>query len=350
MASIFEAILVNDPFGDAGLYLDFRFARRALLFDIGDIGALPPRKLLRLSHVFVSHAHMDHFSGFDRLLALCLNRPQRLQFHGPPGFADRVAHKLCAYSWNLIAANEVDFVIGVAEFDGDRLTRAAEFHTKDAFQRRDVAAPELPCGVLLDEEEFCVKATALDHGIPSLAFALEEKLRLNVWRDQLEALGLSVGPWLNDLKAAVRRGAPDETLFAIPAANTREGQERRMPLGDLKGAILRLGAGEKLAYVVDAVYHDENARRIIALARGADRLFIETVFLDADKALAARRLHLTAAQAGSLAREAGVKRLIPFHFSPRYQGREAELRAEAEAAFTGAAVNTDENALASDSD
>ena len=25
--------------------------------------ALPPRKLLRISHVFVSHTHMDHFAG-----------------------------------------------------------------------------------------------------------------------------------------------------------------------------------------------------------------------------------------------------------------------------------------------
>ena len=53
MSHLFEARLVNDTFGDPGIYLDFRDCRRALLFDIGDVTALPPRKLMRVSHVFV---------------------------------------------------------------------------------------------------------------------------------------------------------------------------------------------------------------------------------------------------------------------------------------------------------
>jgi hypothetical protein len=54
MRSLFEARLVNDAFGDPALYVDFRDERRALLFDLGDISVLPPRKLMRLSHVFVT--------------------------------------------------------------------------------------------------------------------------------------------------------------------------------------------------------------------------------------------------------------------------------------------------------
>ncbi len=69
MRCLFEPRLVNEAFGEPGLYVDFRDERRALLFDLGDIRVLPPRKLMRLSHVFVTHAHMDHFAGFDHLLA-----------------------------------------------------------------------------------------------------------------------------------------------------------------------------------------------------------------------------------------------------------------------------------------
>src|SRR5206468_6790691 len=78
MHTLFEPRLVNDAFGDPGLYVDFRDERRALLFDLGDITTLPPRKLMRLSHVFVTHTHMDHFSGFDHLLRVVLGRKENV--------------------------------------------------------------------------------------------------------------------------------------------------------------------------------------------------------------------------------------------------------------------------------
>jgi ribonuclease Z len=87
--------------------------------------------------------------------------------------------------------------------------------------------------------------------------------------------------------------------------------------------------------VTDVAFRAANAQRIAHLADGADLLFIESTFLDADAADAARKSHLTARQAGALAAAARAAMLVPFHFSPRYAGREAELRAEAQAAFGG---------------
>jgi ribonuclease Z len=86
-------------------------------------------------------------------------------------------------------------------------------------------------------------------------------------------------------------------------------------------------------YVTDVAHDAENVRRIVALARGADRLFIEAAFLDADRDHAARKQHLTARQAGAIARASGAASVVPFHFSPRYAGREAELLEEVLAAF-----------------
>ena len=54
MRPMFDPALVNGPFGDPGLYLDFRFERRALLFDLGDLAPLPPRNSFR-SHGGVTH-------------------------------------------------------------------------------------------------------------------------------------------------------------------------------------------------------------------------------------------------------------------------------------------------------
>ena len=64
-------------------------------------------------------------------------------------------------------------------------------------------------------------------------------------------------------------------------------------------------------------------------------LFIETPFLDEDAETAAKKYHLTARQAGLLAREAQVKRVIPFHFSPKYKPTPLALTEETMAAFTG---------------
>ena len=102
MRPIFTAELVNGTFGDPALLIDFKFVRRALLFDIGDVTRLPTRKLLRVTDVFISHAHMDHFAGFDRLLRVCLGRAKGVRLYGPPQFLDRVEHKLAAYTWNLV--------------------------------------------------------------------------------------------------------------------------------------------------------------------------------------------------------------------------------------------------------
>jgi ribonuclease Z len=96
---------------------------------------------------------------------------------------------------------------------------------------------------------------------------------------------------------------------------------------------LRTARGQKIAYVVDLAYDQQNIGNVIALARNADQLFIEAPFLDVDANIAAERRHLTAHQAGHIAKQARVGRLIPFHFSARYRDRADELTREAEEAF-----------------
>jgi ribonuclease Z len=326
MSPIFSQELVNGPFGDPTLYLDFRFESRALLFDLGDLAALAPRKILRLSDVFVSHTHMDHFAGFDRLLRLCLGRETEVRLYGPPGFIDRVEHKLAGYTWNLVQNYATDFTLVAHELAGEQL-RAARFRCHERFRREPLPQRPAPQGVLRDEPGFRVRAAVLDHDVPCLAFALEEKVHVNVWKNRLLEMGLEVGPWLNELKRAVAEGAPDDTPVRAPG--------RALPLGELKARVLRLVPGQKLCYVTDVVYGADNARRIAALAADADLLFIECVFLDEDAAHAARKFHLTARQAGLLARAARARQVVPFHFSPRYTGREAELRAKLERARAG---------------
>ncbi len=100
--------------------------------------------------------------------------------------------------------------------------------------------------------------------------------------------------------------------------------------------------GQKVAYVVDTIFSPQNAERIVALARDADVFYCESPFLDEDIDQATRRYHLTARQAGALARAARVRRLNVFHFSPRYEGRYGQLVDEAQDEFAGRDVRYDQ--------
>jgi ribonuclease Z len=321
MSWLVQPRLVNDPFSDPGVYLDFRYGRRAILFDLGDVSALSPRELLRVSHVFVSHTHVDHMAGFDRLFRLCLHRPFPLILIGPPGFAAQVEHRIRGFTWNLLDENSVDFCLRAMDYDGKNLTEAAVFHAREAFARKEFDPPVFPQGVAWMEDEFRIEAVALDHGIPSLAFALREVLQVNVWRGVLTDLDLPPGPWLNEAKRAVRLSLPDDHPVDVPGKPS-------IRLGDLKGRALRIARGQAIVYVTDAAPHPENRAKILQLARAADQLFIEAVFLERDRPLALASLHLTAWEAGSIAREAGVRFITPFHHSARYLSEPDVLREE----------------------
>jgi ribonuclease Z len=334
MASRFDPHLVNDPFGDPAVYVDLKFERRALLFDLGDISVLPPRKLLRISDVFITHRHMDHFVGFDHLLRFVLGRDKVVRLYGPAGLIDAIEAKLRAYTWNLVGGYDGHVVLHVGELDAEGRLVAAQFSGRTGFAREAATAPAHGGNLLLDEPGLKVSCRTLDHGIPVLAFALEERAHINIWRSELDRRGLAVGPWLRAFKDAILRGEEDDTLIRVAWSGAPQGPEA-LPLGELKRQIMRVTAGRKIAYVVDCAFTEENVRTIVALAEGADLLLIEGGFLQADAAEAATRRHLTASQAGTIARLAGVKRLQTLHYSPRYKDQGHTLAAEAEAAFSG---------------
>jgi ribonuclease Z len=327
--------MANGPFEDPVLYVDLLFEKRALLFDAGNLRRLPAKKLMRVSDLFVSHAHMDHFSDFDWLLRLRVGRQRPLNVYGPDGFIERTVNKLAAYSWDLVRNYEDDFLITVTEVGHHGQARRTVLRCRDGFRRSGDEVVDTPGGTLADEPGFKVRCAVFDHSIPVLGFCIEEKQHVNVWKNRLDELGLPVGPWLRDLKRAVLESRPDDT--PIPVAGLRSGSGGRAPLalGFLKERVLRIVPGQKVGYLVDVAYSEANRSKAIELMRECDQLFIESAFAHDDAAIAAKRNHLTAHQAGTIAGMAGVKRVIPIHFSPRYTESEARLREEVLSAFAG---------------
>lgn len=333
MRCLFEPRLVNDAFGDPGLYLDFRDERRSLLFDLGDIAALAPRALMRLSNAFVTHMHMDHFSGFDHLLRVVLGRKAAIALLGGPGFIASVEHKLRAYTWNVVHRYEIELVLDVREVGPDGRLQRARFSSRSGFAREACAGLEACEDVLHDETTFRVRGRLVDHDVPCLAFAIEEKARLKVDKARLAALGLGTGAWLRELKHAVLTGAPDAHPIEVQWRDAGGAHAVTRDLASLRDVILDVVPGERVGYVTDLRYTRENVHALSQLLADVDLLFIESVFLEEDREQAARKNHLTARQAGEIARQVRAKAVVPFHFSPRYEGRQQELIAQVREAW-----------------
>ncbi|HEY7246245.1 MAG TPA: MBL fold metallo-hydrolase [Xanthobacteraceae bacterium] len=336
MRPLLHPTLVNGRTGDPALYMETLFERRAILFDLGDISALPPRKVQRIERIFVSHAHVDHFIGFDRLLRLLVGRERSISLYGPEGFVEHVQHKLHAYLWNLADRYSGDLVFTVTQIASSLATDTSRFRLKRAFSREEIGSGRIADGVLHQDPSFRIKAAVLDHGTPCLGFAIEEPMHVNVWKSRLVARQLPVGPWLRELKNAVVESLPDDHPITV-RSRPRSADERALRLADLRD-LVTVTPGQKIAYVTDIADNPANRAAVIALSRNADLLFIEAAFAQADEELARQRGHLTTAAAGEIARQAGARRVEPFHFSSRYPGEEERLLAEVRAAFGGPAT------------
>jgi ribonuclease Z len=316
--------LVNGRYGDPAVFVEALHRPGALLFDLGDLAPLSTRDLLRIGHVFVSHMHMDHFIGFDRLLRVNVGRDKRIVMIGPADFAKAVGRKLQAYTWDLVDRYSTDLVFQTIEVHGADSLCAACFRLKKGFAPQPVELPRFEQGPAIEFDDFIVRVAVLEHHGPSLGFAVEERRHVNVWRNRLAERGLQPGPWLQALKRAVFADEADQVPIALPSGAVR-------PLGSLRD-LVSVERGQKIAYVTDVADTSANRAAVASLASEADMLFIEACFSAADRDLAASRAHLTTRAAGEIGRDARVRRIEPFHFSPRYEGEEERMIGEVMAA------------------
>ncbi|MBW1895801.1 MAG: ribonuclease Z [Deltaproteobacteria bacterium] len=333
MRSSFHPRLVNPPLEDPVLFVPFFFEKRAFLFDMGDLHRLPPKEILKLTHGFVTHTHMDHFVGFDALLRTFLGRQKTFHVFGPPGFLQQVEGKLASYTWNLVENYDQGLSLKATEVHPTR-TISRVYECQKGFRRPDTTDEAPFDGTLLSEPAFSVHAVHLDHKIPCLGFSVQERFHVNIMKDQLQELGIPVGAWLREFKEALYNEQAPDDVFEVVWNDDGHLSKRTFRLGDLTRQIARISPGQKIAYIVDVVFNAENAAKIVAFTRNADHLFIEAAFLDVHGEIAQSKYHLTAKQAGTLAMESNVKQLTVFHFSPRYADESHLLHQEAEEAFT----------------
>ena len=195
---------------------------------------------------------------------------------------------------------------------GPRGTKAYLKKLADAFflrQKITIIPHEIrKNGVIADDQRYTITATAMKHSIPCVAYTFEEKPKRKIKMDYLKTKGVPEGPLLRQLqegRSIVFRGqkisAKDATFLEL---------------------------GKKIALILDTRM---NAACVRA-AKHVDLLICEATFHSSLEEKAHEYYHLTAKEAGIIAKKANVKKLVLTHFSQRYTDI-TELEQEAKEQF-----------------
>lgn len=244
-----------------------RFDEEGLLFDPGE-GT--QRQMIyaevtasQITKVCITHFHGDHCLGFAGI-------SQRLSL-------DRVPHPIDVY---FPASGQVFY---------QRLKNASIYHNTVTQRPHPIKGP----GVIHEDKKYRILADKLDHGVDCFGYRLEEKDRVTMLPDKLQAAGV---------RGAVIKQLQNEGQVSIEGKTVRL-EDVSVPK-----------SGQKVAFIMDT----RPCRGAYELAQDVDMLICESTYLESERKEADAHGHMTASQAATIAKEAGAKMLVLTHFSQRY--------------------------------
>jgi ribonuclease Z len=320
--TVSEITLVNGSTGDPALFIDYPGRDNALLFDAGEVGSLGMERLGDLEGVFITHHHVDHFIGLDRIVRANLDRDKTLHIYGPTGTIRKVYDRIKSYEYQYFPFQKI--VLDVHDLlPGVR--RSARLECSRRFPEPDVVETRWDGPEIHANDDLSVEATHVDHTVPCLAFALVEKPGFHPDAARLAGGALRGGPWVATTLELLRQRADPETPISIEGG--------QFTLGWLGERYFQRSRGSRLAYVTDTMWSDLARPGLLRLARRAKRLYCDSYYARAQAARAQTHRHMTASQAAEFAAEAKVDELVLIHFAPRYKGSYEELVAEAREIF-----------------
>ena len=221
---------------------------------------------MRVTRIFITHFHGDHYLGLFGLVQSMsfFGREERLEIFGPAG---------------------TEKITGILRTIGN---------FRSSFE---VSGRDLEPGDRVECEGYDVLAHGVEHVVPTLGYVLKEHER----------------PGRFDLERARSLGLPEGNLYKeLQQGRSVEWEGKTIRPGDVIG---RPRPGRKIVYFGD-VYPSAD---LVNIARGADLAVTEATFCEDMSERAAETGHYTVRQACQMAKEAGVRRLLLTHFSPRYE-------------------------------
>ncbi|MGB1241524.1 MAG: ribonuclease Z [Chitinophagales bacterium] len=226
----------------------------------------------KISHIFISHLHGDHYLGLIPLLDTfaLLGRKKAVHLFAPPPMLRIIELHGEINGWKL-----------------EDSPYPLHFHPIDSQNS----------AILLDNQQIRVRSIPLDHRVPCTGFLFEEKPKeRKMLSDQIKAFKIPYtaipaikkgGDYITEEGAVI----PNEILTANPPTP------------------------RSYAYCSDTAYTET----ILPFIKNVDLLYHEATYLEDRVEMAAERGHSTAIEAAKIAQKAGAKELLLGHFSSRYQ-------------------------------
>ena len=253
-------------FRNHGAYL-LRWNNEGMLFDPGEgtqrqlifANVAPPC----ITRIFISHFHGDHCLGLGSML-------MRLNL-------DKVTHPIhCYYP----ASGKKYF---------DRLRYSTIYHERINVVEHPVSL----AGLVEDDGKFRIEATFLEHGVENIGWRISEADSRKFDKEKLSSYGF---------KGTMIKKLEQEGFFLL--------NQQKITLDDVS----QIRKGDCFAVVLDTLFCQNG----IDIAKDANLLLCESTYLEEHAHLALQYKHMTAKQAATLAKKAGVEKLILTHFSGRY--------------------------------
>jgi ribonuclease Z len=318
--------LVNGSTGDPVLYVDTPGRDNAILFDAGDNSALSMGELADLDAVFISHHHVDHFIGLDRIVRANLDRDKTLQIFGPEQTIQKVYDRIRSYEYQFFPFQKI--VLRVHEILPETI-RTALLECTQRFPEPAILETPRAGRVVYENSDARVEAVHVDHTVTCLAYALVEKEASSIDLDKVQAQGLIPGSWLDELKSRLESSGSLDAPFTLPNGDVHA-------LRDIQGQLFSRTPGARIAFVTDTAWSVAVRPKLQELCRGAWRLYCDCFYAREQAAQAAKHRHMTTDDAAELAKSASVDQIVLIHFAARYVGDYARLLDQVRQSFPNA--------------
>ena len=225
-------------------------------------------KFSKISHIFISHLHGDHFYGLIGLISTfsLLNRENDLHVFGPKGIKEIILLQL--------------------KYSNSYTSYGLYFHELESLESQTI----------FEDDDVVVKTIPLQHRVYTNGYLFTEKntqRKVNI--EKVEEYNIEK-VYYNKIKNGGDITLEDGTVILnselsfSPAPN------------------------KSYAFCSDTIYNET----VIPIIEKVDALYHESTFLETEAHLAEKTMHCTAIQAATIANKANVKNLILGHFSTRY--------------------------------